>query len=87
MTYGGLPVTWLLRFDTAFASLVDRLAGDTPSRCERSAATPRSAAPRAVALISIGTLGVVLLTGHRRFDALLEAVAAWGEAHDLTWIE
>jgi hypothetical protein len=40
-----------------------------------------------VALISIGTLGVVLLSGHRRFDALLEAVAAWGEAHDLTWIE
>ena len=86
MTYGGLPVTWLLRFDTAFAALIDRLAGDTPSRCERSAAN-RSAAPRAVALISIGTLGVVLLAGHRRFDALLEAVAAWGEAHDLTWIE
>jgi hypothetical protein len=40
-----------------------------------------------VALVSIGTLGVVLLSGHRRLDALLEAVAAWGEAQDLTWIE
>jgi hypothetical protein len=80
-------VTWLLRLNTAFASLVDRLAGDTPSRPGRPMVTDRGAAPRAVALVSVGTLGVVLLAGHRRFDALLEAVAAWGEAHDLTWIE
>lgn len=80
-------MTWLLRLDTALASLLDRLAGDTPSRRARPATSVGGAAPRAVALISIGTLGVVLLSGHRRFDALLEAVAAWGEAHDLTWIE
>ena len=80
-------MTWLLRLDTALASLVDRLAGDTPSRRGLPATNARSGAPRAVALISIGTLGVVLLAGHRRFDAVLEGVAAWSEAHDLTWIE
>lgn len=80
-------MTWLLRLDTALASLLDRLAGDTPSCRGRPATSVGGTAPRAVALISIGTLGVVLLSGHRRFDALLDAVAAWGEAHDLTWIE
>jgi hypothetical protein len=67
-------MAWLLRLDTALGSLMDRIAGDPPPA--------HSAAPRAVALISIGTLA-----GNRRFDAVLEAVAARSEAHDLTWIE
>jgi hypothetical protein len=80
-------MAWLLRLHTALASLVDRLAGDAPSRARPQATSVRGAASCAAALISIGTVGIVLLSGHRRLDAVLEAVAAWGEAHDLTWIE
>ncbi len=75
----------LLRLPTALAGRIDRLAGETSAR--EAARRDHGAVPGAVALVCVGTLGVMLVAGDRRFDALLEAVAAWGEAHDLTWIE
>jgi hypothetical protein len=80
-------VSLLLRRNAALGSLVKRHA------CLRSE-QPRSPSPQAPdhdsmarVLMSSATLGVILLAGHRRLDLLLEAVAAWGEAQDLTWIE
>lgn len=80
-------MTSFLRLKTVLGALVEWLAGP-PSERSRSA---NPDAPEhdlgARVLVSSATLGVILLVGHRRLDALLEAVAAWGEAQDLTWIE
>jgi hypothetical protein len=73
-----------LRLHT-LAARIDRLADEVSVR--EAATRDRGAAPGAAALVCVGTLGVMRVAGDRRLDALLEAVAAWGEAHDLTWIE
>lgn len=80
-------MTSFRRLNTVLGSLVERLTGP-PSQHPRPSvidAPGHDSGPRA--LISSATLGVILLAGHRRLDVLLEAVAAWGEVQDLTWIE
>jgi hypothetical protein len=38
-------------------------------------------------LISVCSLGLVIVGAHRQFDRLLEAVALYAETHDIMWIE
>ena len=38
-------------------------------------------------LISVCSLGLVVLGAHRRFDRLLDAIALYAETNDLMWIE
>lgn len=38
-------------------------------------------------LISHGTLGTILLDADRGIASVWDALATWGEAQDLTWIE
>lgn len=38
-------------------------------------------------LISHGTLGTILLDADRSIASVWDALATWGEAQDLTWIE
>lgn len=38
-------------------------------------------------LISIASLGLIMIEGHRRCDCLLETMAVHLDASDLTWIE
>lgn len=55
------------------------------NRPDRVAADP--VPPRELQFVMSGVLGVMLFTAHRRFDALLDVIAACGEGQDLTWIE
>jgi hypothetical protein len=80
-------VTSFLRRNGVSRSVVERRPG-LPSEEPRS---PNPVAPDHDfgdrALMSSAMLGVILLAGHRCLDLLVEAIAAWGEAQDLTWIE
>jgi hypothetical protein len=85
-------MTFPLRLNTALGALLDRLAGEaspahSPSAAGRPLLRAHDAAPKTIALVSISTLGIALFSGSGRFNTVLEAVAAWAEAHDLTWIE
>ena len=64
--------------------------GARPSRTSPPCRHPSPVAAEplpSLRLVTSGALGVILFTAHRRFDALLDAIAACGEGNDLTWIE
>jgi hypothetical protein len=81
-----------LRLDAALNWLLGWIAGDSPKNSLTSQhrlppPTALALPPERPRLVSLATLGVVLLAGDRHCDALLDCIASWGEAHDLTWIE
>jgi hypothetical protein len=38
-------------------------------------------------LISVCSLGLVIVSAHRQFDRLLEAITLYAETHDIMWID
>lgn len=80
------PVTMPSPTDTNCGCLLEA-RGD---QSRRKSASPRHAdavTPEPSLRLVTSGLGVVLLTAHRRFDALLDAIAACGEGNHFTWIE
>lgn len=81
-------MTWFLRSSTdRFDPPVEQLAGEASGR----RCTPNAHASdhdrRLPMIMSCATFGTIVLTGHRRLDALVEAVAAWGEVQDIAGLE
>lgn len=81
-------MTWSLRSHTdRFGAPVGRLAGDASARRCTPDADASDDDPRPRVVMSCATFGTILLTGQRRLDALVEALAAWGEVQDIIGLE
>jgi hypothetical protein len=71
--------TFIRTYDLLSTSAISR------SRlCQDACQARRPQKPR---LVSFATAAAILIAAQGRCAALLDAIAHWGEAQDLTWIE